>query len=233
VSGACRSQELVKLKIEDIEEIKLGLLVKIPHTKTKKPRSFTVMGENCLRTYRKYLALRPKNFNERRLFIKYQDGVCHRQVVGIDKISSVPQEVAKYLNLENVNEYSGHCLRRTSATLLVDSGGDMTSLKRHGGWKSDSVAEGYIEQSLKHKEDVARYIFRLDESSTSTSTSGMITHEEPTNGNEVKVSSNNQIAATLTNIVNNSTKTDTSDGKSLIHFSQSCSNCTFYFNFKI
>jgi hypothetical protein len=93
-------------------------------------------------------------------------------------------------------------------------------LKRHGGWKSDSVAEGYIEQSLKHKEDVARKKFRLDESSTSTSTSGMITHEEPTNGNEVKVTSNNQIAATLTNIVNNSTKTDTSDGKSLIHFSR-------------
>jgi integrase len=137
VSGAWCSQELVKLKIEDIEEIKLGLLVKIPHTKTKKPRSFTVMGENCLRTYRKYLALRPKNFNERRLFIKYQDGVCHRQVVGIHKISSVPQEVAKYLNLENVNEYSGHCLRRTSATLLVDSGGDITSL---GVYSSISIS---------------------------------------------------------------------------------------------
>jgi hypothetical protein len=116
VSGTCHSQELVKLKIEDIEEIKLGVLVKIPHTKTKKPRSFTVMGENCLITYRKYLALRPKNFNERRLFIKYQDGA-----VGIHKISSVPQEVAKYLNLENVNEHSGHCLRCISATLRVDS----------------------------------------------------------------------------------------------------------------
>jgi hypothetical protein len=96
VSGAYRSQELVKLKIEDIEEIKLGLLVKIP------------------------LALRSKIFNERRFFIKYQDGVCHRQAVDIHKISSVSQEVAKDLNLENVNEYRGHCLRRISAT-LVDS----------------------------------------------------------------------------------------------------------------
>jgi integrase len=121
VSGACRSLELVKLKIEDIEEIKLGLLVQIPHTKTKKPRSFTIMKGNCLRTYKKYLPLRSKNFNERRFFIKYQDGVCHRQAVGIHKISSVPQEVAKGLNLENVNGYRGHCLRCISATLLVDS----------------------------------------------------------------------------------------------------------------
>jgi hypothetical protein len=64
-----------------------------------------------LRTYRKYLPLRSKNFNERRFFIKYQDGVCHQQAVGIHKISSVSQEVAKDLNLENVNEYRGHCLR--------------------------------------------------------------------------------------------------------------------------
>lgn len=227
MSGACRSQELVQLKIEDI---KSGLLVKIHHTKTKKSRSFTVMGENILKTYRKYLALRPKNFNERRLFIKYQDGVCQRQVVGIHKISSIPQEVAKYLNLENVNEYSGHCLRRSSATLLVDSGGDITSLKRHGGWKSDSVAEGYIEESLKHKEDVARKIFRLDEPSTSTS--GIIAHEEAANGNEVNITCDNQPAATLTNIVNNVTKTGHLDGKSLIQFHQSCSNFTFNINFK-
>ena len=43
------------------------------------------------------------------------------------------------------------CLRRTSATFLVDSGGDITTLKRHGGWKSSSVAEGYIEESIENK----------------------------------------------------------------------------------
>lgn len=216
--------------MEDIEDIKLGLLVKIPHSKTKKPRSFTIMGENYLNIYRKYLAFRPRNFNERRFFIRYQDGVCQRQVVGIHKISSVPQEIAKYLNLENVNEYTGHCLRRTSATLLVDSGGDITCLKRHGGWKSDSVAEGYIEESLKHKEDVARKILRFDEPSTSRSET--ITHEGATNGNEVKVASDNQTTEIFTNIVKNDTKNVNSDGKSLISFNQSCTNCTFNINVK-
>lgn len=41
--------------------------------------------------------------------------------------------------------YTGHCFIKTSAKLLVDSGGDITSLKRHEGWKSTEGAEGYIE----------------------------------------------------------------------------------------
>ncbi|KAJ3658664.1 hypothetical protein Zmor_010390 [Zophobas morio] len=51
VSGACRSHELLQIKTEDIENIKAGLLVKIPDTKTKKPRSFTVMGEKYLKFF--------------------------------------------------------------------------------------------------------------------------------------------------------------------------------------
>jgi hypothetical protein len=47
----------------------------------------------------------------------------------------------------------------------------------------------------------------------------MITHEEPTHKrNEVKVTSDNQIASTLINIDNNSTKTDTSDDLHLVTF---------------
>ncbi|KAJ8914344.1 hypothetical protein NQ315_011332 [Exocentrus adspersus] len=38
--------------------------------------------------------------------------------------------------------YTGHCFRRTSASLLADSGASIDVLKRHGGWKSASVAEG-------------------------------------------------------------------------------------------
>ncbi|KAJ3643572.1 hypothetical protein Zmor_026274 [Zophobas morio] len=51
VSGACRCHELLQIKTEDIENIKAGLLVKIPDTKTKKPRSFTVMGEKYLKFF--------------------------------------------------------------------------------------------------------------------------------------------------------------------------------------
>ena len=50
---------------------------------------------------------------------------------------------------------AGHCFRRSSATILVDEGADITALKRHGGWRSTAVAEGYIDNSIKNKMNTA------------------------------------------------------------------------------
>jgi Phage integrase family. len=149
------------------------ILVNIPNTKTKKHRSFTIIGEFYLNLYRKYATLRPKDITFDRFFIKYQNGHCHRVVMGIHKISKVPKDVASFLRLPNPHEYTGHCLRRTSATILVDNGGDITTLKRHGGWKSTSVAEGYIEDSVNNKKQIAMKILNpleYNEPSTSSET---------------------------------------------------------------
>ena len=59
---------------------------------------------------------------------------------------------------------------QTSATLLVDNGGDITSLKRHGGWKSTSVAEGYVEESLTNKKQTALKILSPIDYNAGTST---------------------------------------------------------------
>jgi hypothetical protein len=39
--------------------------------------------------------------------------------------------------------------------MLVDAGGDNTTLKRHGGWKSTEVAESYIDNSLNNRLNVS------------------------------------------------------------------------------
>lgn len=54
-------------------------------------------------------------------------------------------------------------MRRTSATLLIDVGANIESLKRHGGWKSSCVAEGYIEDSLRNKNENASRILNIEE----------------------------------------------------------------------
>ncbi|KAJ8915324.1 hypothetical protein NQ315_008208, partial [Exocentrus adspersus] len=144
VAGAMRRDELSQLKIGDISDLGSALLIKIEHTKTMKPRSFTITGDVYLKLYRKYAALRPLDIDNPRFFVKYKDGKCHRQVVGIHKLSSTAQEVATFLKLPNLKLYTGHCLRRTSATLLVKQEQiPITALKRHGGWQSTTVAEGY------------------------------------------------------------------------------------------
>ena len=89
--------------------------------------------------------------------------------MGIHKISSVPRTIASFLKLPNPGDYTGHCLRRTSATFLADNGGDITPLKRHGRWKCTNVAEGYIEDSIINKtQTTSKILAPINEASSST-----------------------------------------------------------------
>ena len=59
----------------------------------------------------------------------------------------MPKIIATFLKLPNPELFSGHCFRRSSASHLANTGGDLVTIKRLVGWKSSAVAEGYIEQS--------------------------------------------------------------------------------------
>lgn len=48
---------------------------------------------------------------------------------------------ANYLNLPDTDRYTGHSFRRTSATILIDAGANIITLKLHEGWKSTAVAK--------------------------------------------------------------------------------------------
>lgn len=119
------------------------MLVKIPNHKTNIPRVFTVDGK-FRNIVAKYEALRPKNASSDRFFLNFQRGKCTLQVIGKNKFGKMPGDIAKYLNLPDASLYTGHSFRRTSATLLADSGADLKTLKLHGGWKSSAVARGNI-----------------------------------------------------------------------------------------
>lgn len=155
IAGACRREELVKIMIDDVEDRNEFILVNIPNTKTNISRSFTITekaGEvDYAGIFRKYIAVRPENCQCKRFFLTFRNGKCIGLPVGINSIGAVPSKIAMYLDLEDPKSYTGHAFRRTSATFFVDSGADLLSLKRHGGWKSSSVAEGYVENSLRTK----------------------------------------------------------------------------------
>jgi hypothetical protein len=70
-------------------------------------------------------------------------------------VSSVPSKIASFLGLSNACKYSGHSLRVSSATVLADSGANTLTLKRHGRWSSESVAEDYVRQSKAARCDTA------------------------------------------------------------------------------
>lgn len=129
------------------------LIINIPDSKTKTQRSF-VVSEYFYPTVKKYMSiLRANHENNNRLsfFRKYSNGKCTKQNVGINTLGNVPSQIATYLGLPDAKTYTGHCFRRTSATILVDAGGDLLDLKRHGGWQSSAVAEGYVDNSMSSK----------------------------------------------------------------------------------
>ncbi|KAJ8981342.1 hypothetical protein NQ317_015983 [Molorchus minor] len=157
-----RTDELVNLTVDDIEDVGSSLIVKIPNTKTKIPRIFVVTDVgNMLELFRKYLSLRPPHVKHKRLFLYFKAGKCSSQPVGKNTMGKIPSVVASYLKLPDVADvacYTGHCLRRSLATLLADAGVDITTIKRHAGWKSTTIAEGYVENSIENKTKIANQV---------------------------------------------------------------------------
>ena len=187
--GACRREELTYLKTGNVQDHGSFLLVTIPKTKTGIERSFTVTGD-FYGPCKKYIDERPNECTKTdRFFLFYRKGIYVLQPIGINTIGCMPSVIAQFLNLSDVERYTSHSFRRTSATLLVDAGADITTLKRHGGWKSNSVAEGYIENSINNKRKVGQQIeesvtrnlpkqvrYEVQEQEASTST---VTAENP------------------------------------------------------
>src|SRR5436190_12755308 len=63
----------------------------------------------------------------------------------------------------------------------ADAGASMTVLKRHGGWRSTTVPEGYLEDSISSKNKISKML--SGEPSTSASTIESIESSSVTSGN--------------------------------------------------
>ena len=81
--------------------------------------------------------------------------------IGKNKIGKIPSKIAFFLkeNLptfkEDPSKFTGHAFRRTAATWAADAGISLINLKRFGRWQSDSVAQQYVDKSIKAKEEAA------------------------------------------------------------------------------
>ncbi|XP_063631749.1 uncharacterized protein LOC134802950 isoform X1 [Cydia splendana] len=181
VLGACRRQELQRLLFKDVIAFNEMLLVNIMKTKNKLDRTFTVTGK-YYRIVKTFIDARPKDCRNERFFLTYYKGRCTGQNVGINSFGNMGKTVARYLKLSNPELYTGHCFRRTSATLLLDAGGDMTFkpvLKKE--WTS--VVTDYIDHSIQNQQQQpsleAKKPTILNTSDNSDSDSSTRTQPEP------------------------------------------------------
>ncbi|KAJ8686119.1 hypothetical protein QAD02_021913 [Eretmocerus hayati] len=139
-------------------------LVTIKDSKTVYPRTF-VIGSLFYQTVREYVDLRPtKGLTTSRFFLFYSKGKCTVQPIGKNRFGQTPGIIALYLNLKNYKEFTGHSFRRTAATLLSNSGANLVAVKSLGGWKSDTVCQGYVDNSLSNKDEIFRGIVNSNKS---------------------------------------------------------------------
>jgi integrase len=157
-NGACRREELVNITIDDIEFKQDLITVSIPRTKNYLPRLFAITDERWIFLTTKYFNLRPQKVTHRRFFLTFRQGKCVNSPIGINTMGKISKEIASFLRLPNPELYTGHCFRRSSATHLANHGGSLLTIKRHGGWKSSTVAESYVDAYLKNKIYVAQML---------------------------------------------------------------------------
>jgi hypothetical protein len=71
--------------------------------------------------------------------------------IGKNSLSKFGKQVAKLLGKRDWESFTGHCWRRTAATICADSGFSIPEIKNVTGHKSDTVVQGYVDSSMRMK----------------------------------------------------------------------------------
>jgi integrase len=171
IFGACRREEITNLIRLDVQDKGEFIWTTLPNTKSKITREFAITDGNIQGIYDDWIyfeniwicvPVRPSTID---FFLPTGEVNVPR----VNTIGGIPKKIATALGLSEPANYTGHCFRRSSASLLADAGADMHTLKRHGGWKSDNVAEGYVEASVQNKKIIATKIMGSSDTLRSTS----------------------------------------------------------------
>lgn len=164
---ALRCDDLVPLKWADLEvEAEVGVWCKLISRKTglvQDGHTFLIQASNSdprvcgIKLFEQYRLLLKQPISGRVVMSIRHDKFTDCPL-GKNFVRLIPKFIATFLELPEAPKYTGQSLRRSSATSLVDAGCSRQNLKRHGGWKSDSVAEGYLSNSKKMRTEVAQML---------------------------------------------------------------------------
>lgn len=157
LSGACKSEDLTNLRLEDVEDEGQFIRFIIPNRKTNNYREFFITsgdipGLNLVEIIRNYINLRADHTEHGRFFVCYRNGKCTRQPVGITGFRAMAKTIASFLKLPDAKKYNGHCFRSSSISARAETGDDFFAVKRYRGFGATniSVGEGYRETSAEN-----------------------------------------------------------------------------------
>lgn len=184
--GGLRCAELIKIDYSDITLRENGAWVTYSVAKIKgsfhKTNQFVVPNGDD-KFVIQYMNQIDK---EGRLFKTFNGKKFSKQPMGIRTICKVPQSVAAFLNISG--NFSGHCFRRSCATILAEQGATSTQLKTLMNWKSDTTALNYIDNSEQSRLNTSLMISSSSSStaccSSTSKTSAIKTSKNIDSGND-------------------------------------------------
>lgn len=74
----------------------------------------------------------------------------------------ISRTIATYLNLNNSNKETGHCLSKLSVILLANSGVSMNRFQLYGGLENNTVLERCLEDCISSKGTVTKILAGVD-----------------------------------------------------------------------
>lgn len=78
--------------------------------------------------------------------------------MGVNAIAKTPKIIATFLKLPNADQYTGHCFRRTAATITAEAGIGDIAMCHLAGWKNLQTAKRYVDNTHKMKHNTANLI---------------------------------------------------------------------------
>ena len=112
-----------------------------------------------------------------RVWNRYDKGTerFQQRPIGKNHMGDVAKAIAKFSALNDSDSFTSHSFRRTSATVSADNGASGAQLQLAGGWKSTSIALGYVGDSKKSQTEMANFLQpQSPSSSASVSGSGIV-----------------------------------------------------------
>lgn len=89
---------------------------------------------------------------------KHKELYLTKQNIGKRTLSEYGQKIAEFLQLENPEAYTGHCFRRTAATLMANNGGNAIGMKQFFRWSSTKTASEYVQNSTRNKKNLSSLV---------------------------------------------------------------------------
>lgn len=179
ICGGLRMQELHSLSIEDIIPVE-GNSYKVTYKPAKqrgelKNNTFLIKKNQlepsrCMYTFvKEYLdSLKWCNIVSGPLFRGCGDEKkpYKTQVMGKNFLAKIGKYAAAEVGLTEPERYTGHCLRRTTATMVADRGADVVDMMRHMNWRSTTTAMKYVDNSEARQNRMHSFIVGVNEEQT-------------------------------------------------------------------